>query len=524
MIYRLGTAVQHAGGLQEPGACHPASAGHLAESNMKGDRKEFRFSQVLVTSHLLIIVSLIVLGSILFTSVFSRLTMLQMQTRQYSTIRVLAESIASQRDLLRTMVLENKEENRASVVAELERKEQEARESLRELRMNGGDDEQQFFLLRGIENGLDFVKNRRDKILEHLPLIDTEFSYFYAADITYQYLYEYVYSRYLAREVTLDAQEVATMQEDISRLRITALIVTLVLTVLYTLLIMIIVRKLSEPIDAMVRTAHEITRGNLDTPDLILSGAQELRYLEDSLNSMKASLAERITALEENRRLEKKVHAQELQQMNVKRELDRAKLLTLQAQINPHFLFNAMNTISRTALFEDAEETQELVSDLSLLFRYILDQRSAVPLSEELQFITRYLKIQKARFADRLSYSLHLDDQRDVLIPPLLIQPLVENAIIHGLEPKEEGGHVRLTVQHLTRKVVFTVSDDGIGYEESLTSGASREHPHVGIANIRKRIELYYGGKGNITIGGRKGGGTEVVLKIPYRKEDRIDG
>ncbi len=490
---------------------------------MRG-RKEFRFSQVLVTSHLLIIVSLIVLGSILFTVVFSRLTLLQMQTHQYSTIRVLAESIAVQRDLLRTLVLENRQESAPPIVTELERSEREARASLTELRRNGGHDEQQFFLLRGIENGLDFVKDRRNKILEHLPLIDTEFSYFYAADITYQYLYEYVYSRYLAREVTLDAQEVAMMQEDLERLRITALMVTLVLSVLYTLLIIIIVRKLSKPIDAMVRTAHEITRGNLDTPDLVLSGAQELRYLEDSLNSMKASLAERITTLEENRRLEKKVHAQELQQMNVKRELDRAKLLTLQAQINPHFLFNAMNTISRTALFENAEETQDLVSDLALLFRYILDQRSAVPLSEEIQFITRYLKIQKARFADRLSYSLTLDDQRDLLIPPLLIQPLVENAIIHGLEQREEGGHISLTVQHMTRKVIFTVRDDGIGYENALAGSSSKEHPHVGIANIRKRIELYYGGKGSITIGSLREGGTEVVVKIPYRKEDRIDG
>jgi sensor histidine kinase YesM len=243
---------------------------------------------------------------------------------------------------------------------------------------------------------------------------------------------------------------------------------------------------------------------------------------------MKASLKERIETLDENAKLEKRIHLQELQQVKVKRELDRARLLTLQAQINPHFLFNAMNTISRTALFEDAEDTSELVTDLAGIFRYMLDQRTTVSLREELEFIGKYLKIQKIRFGERLEFSLECpEDLHTILIPPLIIQPFVENAIIHGLEPLEDGGTVRIAVESVKRKLFITIEDTGVGIadaqrEIALGPQAVNDNTHIGMANVLERIKLYYGSTSQMEVRPREPSGTVILLTLPIRKQDRL--
>jgi sensor histidine kinase YesM len=268
----------------------------------------------------------------------------------------------------------------------------------------------------------------------------------------------------------------------------------------------------------------------LETPDLSASGPSEIRFLEQSLNSMKASLKDRIEALDENAKLEKKIHQQELQQVKVKRELDRARLLTLQAQINPHFLFNAMNTISRTALFEDAEQTSDLVTDLAGIFRYMLDQRTTVPLYEELEFIQKYLKIQKIRFGERLDYEIEAAlDVQDILIPPLIIQPLVENSIVHGLEPLEEGGTVHIVLELIKKRLFITIGDTGVGIADSdksqvLESTAKTDNSHIGMANVLERITLYYGKSAKMEIEQAQPRGTVVRLTLPIRRQDRLGG
>ena len=119
-----------------------------------------------------------------------------------------------------------------------------------------------------------------------------------------------------------------------------------------------------------------------------------------------------------------------------------ARFGALQSQVNPHFLFNTLNTISRTAMFENAEKTVKLTRTLANLFRYRLRQKSViVPLSQELHIVGEYVYLQKVRFGDRLEYvEIVSDECKTVPVPILLFQPLVENAIIHGIEPKVKGG------------------------------------------------------------------------------------
>jgi two-component system, sensor histidine kinase YesM len=189
-----------------------------------------------------------------------------------------------------------------------------------------------------------------------------------------------------------------------------------------------------------------------------------------------------------------------------------------------------MNTISRTALLGEMDSTTALISDLSNIFRYILDQRTTVPLFEELEFIAKYLRIQKARFGERLTFELSCPEElQQTLIPPLIIQPFVENAIIHGLEPLEEGGQVIVRLTQNKRKITIEVEDSGVGIDESKmvlpeSPDQAPSNDHIGMSNVMERIRLYYGSKASMTITRRVPSGTIVQLVLPIRKQDMMWG
>ena len=482
--------------------------------------RRYTFGHLLITYNMVLIISIVIFGTILFAVVFKQLSSLQEQNNRYTIVSELATSLTHQKEDFNRLVFSQKEEEIKDLISKLEEEDSIARHSISELTTPYEEAPYQYFLLRGIENGLDFIREQKIIIIDSIPLDVAGFTRYYTVDKTYLYLYEYVYSRFLSNAVAQDAQAVGEMRESIKTLRYLSLILVISLSAIYTIAIIAIVRSLVHPIEKMVYTASQITKGNLETPDLTETGPSEIQFLEQTLNSMKKSLIERMNAINENVHLEKKLHQQELSQIKVKRELDRARLVTLQAQINPHFLFNAMNTISRTALFEEADKTQELVDDLALLFRYMFDRRSTVPLKEELDFIEKYLKIQKVRFQDRLEYSIKHESAVDsLLIPPLLIQPFVENAIIHGLEPLEMGGKVELHISHTPKTLLVDIIDNGVGYENSKREG-NITSTHFGITNVNERIKLYYGNKAKLTISQKGNNGTIVSLALPIRKHD----
>ena len=471
---------------------------------------------------MVLIISLVLLGTILFAFVFKQLSTLQQQNNRYTIVSELATSLTHQKENFNTLLFTQQSDEIETIIDILNSEDLIARRAISQLTTEYEVAPQQYFLLRGIENGLDFIKEQQDKIISAIPLDATGFSLYYTVDKTYQYLYEYVYSRFLSNAVAQDAQAVGEMRESINTLRYLSLILVISLSAIYTIAIIAIGRSLVHPIEKMVYTATQITKGNLETPDLIESGPTEIQFLEQTLNSMKKSLIERMNAIDENVLLEKKLHQQELSQIKVKRELDRARLVTLQAQINPHFLFNAMNTISRTAMFEEADRTQELVDDLAKLFRYMFDRRSTVPLSQEIEFVEKYLKIQKVRFQDRLEYSIEHDSEVDaLLIPPLLIQPFIENAIIHGLEPLEMGGEVQLHIRHTPKTLTIDIIDNGVGYDNSKKMRKTTS-THFGIENVSERIKLYYGNKAKFSIKQIEKSGTIVSLTLPIRKHDWV--
>ncbi len=193
----------------------------------------------------------------------------------------------------------------------------------------------------------------------------------------------------------------------------------------------------------------------------------------------------------------------------------RAELAALQAQINPHFFFNTLNTIA-SLLEDDPEAAEEVLHRLAGLFRYAFKASDTAPvaLRQELEFTKNYLAIESARFGDRLRVEWDIDpESMDIAVPGLLLQPLVENAIGHGIAPRIEGGQVRISSRLVDRTLHLDVTDDGVGIKGRQEELVRDGH---GLGNVKRRLDAVYRGRGSLSLLHHPGkGGTVARLLLP---------
>jgi two-component system LytT family sensor kinase len=198
-----------------------------------------------------------------------------------------------------------------------------------------------------------------------------------------------------------------------------------------------------------------------------------------------------------------------------------ARLDALQRQINPHFLFNTLNSIA-SLVRSKPELAREMIVKLGNILRALLRDREAfVPLGEELAFTDDYLDIEVVRFGDKLRVVKEIaGDTLDITVPSMLLQPLIENSIKHGLEPRISGGTVILRSKILDGRLLIEIEDDGVGIEpggttRSPVSGLEREGSGIGMRNVRERMSVLYGDDAQVEIVSRPGRGTKVRLLMP---------
>ena len=206
----------------------------------------------------------------------------------------------------------------------------------------------------------------------------------------------------------------------------------------------------------------------------------------------------------------------ELAASRLEAELARANLLVLESRVHPHFLFNTLHMIS-AMVYEDPGKADVMISRLSDLLRAALDQPDTptVPLKTELEVLSLYVDIMKARFGDRLAVAYEIEpDTLAALVPTFSLQPLVENAIKHGIMPRNEGGAITIAASLNDGRLVVGVSDDGAGVkgdpEALLDKG-------VGLRNIKGRLLGLYGTDGVLSLRNRAEGGARVAIEIPFR-------
>jgi len=209
----------------------------------------------------------------------------------------------------------------------------------------------------------------------------------------------------------------------------------------------------------------------------------------------------------------------ELKLEEQKRLLLEARLDALQRQINPHFLFNTLNSIASLVRIKP-ELAREMTVKLANILRALLREHdSHVPLSQELKFTDDYLDIEVVRFgAEKLRVEKDIDPNTlDVLVPSILLQPLIENSIKHGLEPRIDGGTVTVRSRLQGNRVLIEVADDGVGIQGRQASKLSRTGAGVGMKNVRERLEVLYGRDARFTVVSNPGRGTLVSIEIPAK-------
>lgn len=265
-----------------------------------------------------------------------------------------------------------------------------------------------------------------------------------------------------------------------------------------------------KPLSSLKDHMEDVGKGNLDSFYQVTHN-DEISVLGTVFNKM----------VKELRQLIDKVYLVE----NQKRS---AELRALQSQINPHFLYNTLDTIQWKALDHEAYDVADMIHELSELFRISLsDGREFIPVSTEIQHVRHYLEIQVLRYQDQFDYEIQVEEAvKSLLIPKIIIQPLVENAIYHGLKLKREKGILFIQIKAKDPGLLITVEDNGVGIDELKLQEIrknlehSRESEHYGLYNVNERLKLAFGEDYCITIDSQKNKGTKITLKLPEIKGD----
>jgi two-component system sensor histidine kinase YesM len=209
------------------------------------------------------------------------------------------------------------------------------------------------------------------------------------------------------------------------------------------------------------------------------------------------------------------------------------EIQALHSQINPHFLYNTLDTIVWMAEFEDSESVIEITKSLANFFRLSLSKgREVIPLRDEISHVEQYLKIQKQRYSDKLNYKLDLDDSLlDYIVPKIILQPIVENAIYYGIKEKDGPGVIDISIKDLDDVIVIKIKDDGKGIDKhklveinekliyNTVSYIEDNKSGIGLYNVQKRIQLYYGENYGISVQSVKNEGTIITIKISKKVE-----
>jgi len=279
------------------------------------------------------------------------------------------------------------------------------------------------------------------------------------------------------------------------------------------------------PILLLAEESRSIAVNDFTRKDLTPKTHDEIGELIRSFNRMKHAMQDYIAAREQ-------LHKEAMEKLEMEKNMEHIRLEMLKSQVNPHFLFNTLNMISCMARLEDAETTDKMIVSLGSVFRYNLrTKEQEVYLEQELDALEDYLYIQQMRYDSRISYKKDIRvDSYTVRIPSFTLQPIVENALVHGMKSKEEGGRILLKIWQEGNMLTISVMDNGQGMNlEEQTAlhqkilNSEKTGRSIGLGNIYRRMAMLYP-DGELKVYSKEGRGTIIQLKIPQKegKKDEI--
>ncbi len=321
-------------------------------------------------------------------------------------------------------------------------------------------------------------------------------------------------------------------------LEVISTVVLMVITAFNVLLIVIVTRSITGPLMKLTKVAHEVAGGNFEVDLVQVDSSDEVEVVTKAFNNMIVSIHQYIIRVKESMELESKMVEKELMMTN---HLKDAQLKYLQAQINPHFLFNTLNAGAQLAMMEGADKTCLFIENMADFFRFNMksfDQDSTI--RDEMKLVDSYIYILNVRFSGGIHYYKDVDESLlDIRVPSMILQPVVENAVNYGIRDIDYEGRINLSVSRREDSILLTVEDNGAGMEQSIIRRIMNARPEdsaalkerniskdsngIGLGNVINRLRLYYDREEVFCIESEgRNKGTRVIICIPgdYEKPE----
>ncbi len=353
------------------------------------------------------------------------------------------------------------------------------------------------------------LEQRMDEIDDAMSydegMIQLENNIYILTDLIQTYMYDYLY---------YESVHLSSIQEELSEQLQYLILGTVALFLMIILMLVIytsnITEQITNPITRLASRVEDITAGDFETKEPVDAAVLEIQQLSDGFENMVGKLN---SLIQENKKAERRKR--------------RAELELLQAQINPHFLYNTLDTIIWLIEADKKSESIKMVSALSDFFRFCLSRgKDIISLEEEQKHVLSYLSIQKTRYQDRMDYEVHIPESLyDYAIPKLTLQPLVENSIYHGIKLQREKGVIRVDAIDIGDKIELTVRDNGAGMteerlQEMRNAIDTGEKIGFGLRTVHKRMQLLFGDEYGLSIISTEGVGTTITAVIPKVKQE----
>lgn len=314
----------------------------------------------------------------------------------------------------------------------------------------------------------------------------------------------------------------------LSSLRYMEIVSTAILAVIGIInmtMVFMLTKNMTSPLIRLSRAANEVAAGNFDVEVQDVESEDEIGIVSKAFQKMVTSIQIYIREIKNSMERESRMKEKELLMESSMRE---AQLMTLQAQINPHFLFNTLNAGAQLAMMEGADKTTEFIENMADFFRYnIKKMNQDTTIGEEVRLVDNYIYILNVRFTGEIHYEKEVDRRvLDVRVPSMVLQPIVENAVNYGIRNIDREGKIRLTVSQEGDFIYLSVWDNGVGMSAEkiaeVLSGEMREvdlksnSNGIGLGNVMERLKLYTGREDVMEIRSEgKDLGTEFIIKVP---------
>lgn len=308
-------------------------------------------------------------------------------------------------------------------------------------------------------------------------------------------------------------------------IEIIGIIIIVIISIFNVLLIIIMTKNITNPLRKLAVAANEVARGNFSIEIERSGNNDEIDVVSKAFNKMIISINEYIIQIKENMEYESSLKENELLMKN---HLKDAQLKYLQAQINPHFLFNTLNAGVQLAMMEGAEKTSLFMEKTAEFYRYNTKKLTEdARLEEEIEIVNSYIYIMNVRHAKRINYTEDINEGLlDIRLPSMILQPIIENAMNYGISDIEWEGKIKLSIYRLDDKIRISIKDNGKGIDEDIIRNILSGKPicedqtkttsGIGLRNVINRLKLYYSREDVISIISEgSNNGTEVIIHIP---------